>query len=185
MKMRYVLLLSMVLALCCGCPQMREDAVIEMAKSTFIKIVDKSKIDQSTLSADGRIINPKYEFEFAAGVGPYAKGSVQVIGVEVKAEARGSGLGEATADPDLREKLYQILEMKDIARIERNKKITDTVLSFVREKTVAPALRGRVLDILASNATQEEKNRLIAEAATEYIRAADTSELEAVTSRPK
>ena len=122
----------LVIPFATGCPQQREEAAMSMAKEIAFKIVDKSKLDQTQLSASGQVVNPEYEFLGWGGTGVIVGGKVRAVGVDMKGSASGAGLGESAAvDQDLREKLYQISERKDISREERKKLIAEAVAGFI------------------------------------------------------
>ena len=120
--MRYLVLLF----LCgCGLENIRDEryATVEASKAIFLKIVDKAKIDSSHIDAGGKVINPKYEYTWFGGIGPYSHGSIQAIGVELEASAVASGLGEGAPDQDMRNKIYDILTQRNFNEQERKDRI--------------------------------------------------------------
>lgn len=131
-----------------GCAAMKaEDAAISMAKEVALKIVDKTKLDESAMQAGGSITNPSYEFSFVAGTGFFANGQIRAVGVNATANVTGSGVGEGAADQDMREKLYQISERKDISKEERKKLIADAIADLINRTVIEDKTKTEAVDI--------------------------------------
>lgn len=108
-----------------GCPEAREASIRDMSEQVFMKVLDKAKIDTSTMAAQGKVVNPEYQYTWFGGVGPYSTGTVRVIGVELGAEVRGAGAGQVELDQDLRNKLFEISQRADIGKEARKQLIAE------------------------------------------------------------
>jgi hypothetical protein len=116
--------------------QVERASVVEQSKAIVMKLTDAAKIDQVNLAARGEVTNPEYRYEWFAGTGLFSTGRIQAVGVELSGEAMGAGVGNAAAtDPDLREKLYGILQRRDISAIEQRELITQTLADWLNRKT--------------------------------------------------
>jgi len=113
--------------------------IAEMGKTVMFRLVENAKIDQSNFTAQGKVINPKYQYTWFGGVGPYSVGSIEAIGVEVEASAAGGGVGSAALDQDLRDKLFAILQRRDIGEEQRKALWAETVQAWLVGKTSAAA----------------------------------------------
>ena len=125
-----------------GCESMQitkeRQTIQQLTEAVFLKVIDAAEIDQSNLSADGSVKNPEYRFSFVAGMGPYASGSIQAIGVELGGRiAAGSSGPKAETDQDMREKLFTILQRSEIADEERAK-IWNEFLEKVGDRIATP-----------------------------------------------
>lgn len=102
-----------------GCAQSREEAAIVMAKDVAMKVIDKANIEQSQLAASARITNPRYHAKGFVGVGAHFDFEVGATGVDVEADVRGAGQGQAPTDLDLREKLFRIMANRELSQEQR------------------------------------------------------------------
>lgn len=127
----------------CGMSEIQNEraTIAEMGKTVMFRLVENAKIDQSNFTAQGKVINPKYQYTWFGGVGPYSVGSIEAIGVEVEASAAGGGVGSAALDQDLRDKLYQILQRRDIGEEQRKALWAETVQAWLVGKTTAEAVQ--------------------------------------------
>jgi hypothetical protein len=119
--------LSMIAVALSGCAQAREDAIVQTFKGTMEKLVDKAKLDQTSLAATGKITNPVYRINGFAGIGGYFDGAVSVNGVDITVSAMGSGSGEATPDPVLSERIFRIIANKELSAEQRRQMIYDAL----------------------------------------------------------
>lgn len=108
-----------------GCAERREDAAISMAKEIALKVVDKANIEQSQLSAQAEVVNPRYHAKGFVGLGAYFDFEVGATGVDIRADVKGAGTGQAPIDQDLREKLFRILANRELSAEQRRKMIFD------------------------------------------------------------
>lgn len=124
-----------------GCSQAEAErqAVVDQSKAILFKVADAAKIDTSSLQAGGVLKNPQYVYEWFGGTGVYSRGSVQVVGVEINADVRGSGTGQATVDADLRERIYQVLQRKEINAEARKQLILETITEWLKSKAATTA----------------------------------------------
>jgi hypothetical protein len=113
-------------------------AIVEQSKAIALKVVDAAKIDQSNLEAGGNIKNPAYDYIIVAGTGFFSYGRIQAIGVEIEASVRGAGLGTAEFDADMRERIFQILQRRDIADTDKQSLINEAVADWIRSRTANP-----------------------------------------------
>lgn len=141
-----------------GCSQAEAErqAVVDQSKAILFKVADAAKIDTSSLQAGGVLKNPQYVYEWFGGSGIYSRGSVQVVGVEINADVRGSGTGEATVDADLRERIYQVLQRKEINAEARKQLIIETITEWLKSKATVTATGQQTVsaaDVKAAEAT--------------------------------
>lgn len=138
MKSKIVNMLCAVCLSGCGLAEVRNEraAAVEMGKAITLKIIDKAKLDQSSLGASAQVTNPEYQFEFFGGTGLYAKGVVRAIGVDVKAQIAASGTGEINVvDTDLRDRIDEILSRRDWDVIKRKEAITNAIIDWLHPKS--------------------------------------------------
>lgn len=134
MLVRIVLCISAFLFVAgCGLAEIKNEraSTVELSKAVFFKVVDNVNIGSATLSAEGRAINPRYEYSWFGGVGPYSHGYIQAVGVEIGARTAAAGNGGATPDADMRAKLFEIMNRRDINEQERKNAINTTLLEWI------------------------------------------------------
>jgi len=113
-------------------------SIVEQSQAIALKLVDAAKIDQTNLAAGGKIVNPAYVYSWFGGTGIYSSGMIQAIGVEIEADVRGAGLGTAEFDADMRERIFQILQRRDIADTDKQSLINEAVADWIRSRTANP-----------------------------------------------
>jgi len=157
---RFLLVLPLVVFMF-GCPQTRENVALQGTQALMMKIIDKAKIDHSQLSAEGNVTNPSYEYEWFGGVGPYSKGSIRVVGVEVRANAVAAGVGEAEPDADMREKIWQILQRDEINSEERKNAVIAAVLQWMTKDPIRDEIARVLTDPTLSSEQMLEQIKVI------------------------
>lgn len=134
--MRWWLVWAFCLASCSQIERERE-AVVEQSKAVFLKVLDNANLTQTSLSANGKVINPEYVYTWVGGTGIFSMGTVKANGVELSGNVSGSGTGQAVPDADLRQRIDDILSRKDIAEIDRKQSVMDTITAWLKSKTAA------------------------------------------------
>jgi hypothetical protein len=139
-----LLLIMAVLAICiAGCglaeAQAERDTATSLAKSVALKILDKAKIDQSMMTADGTINDPEYTFDFTAGAGIMCSGRVKMNGVQVRGSLNAAGVGSEDSSDAFLDRVNTILTMRSIAVEKRKDLAMDVFASWFdkRDQTIA------------------------------------------------
>jgi len=131
--------IALVLISGCGLAEIRKEraTVSQVAESVAMKVLDRAKLDQTTVGAEGSVHNPAYRYEFFGGTGFFTSGIIQAVGVDLEGRVGGAGSGVAEPDADLRERIFDILQRDDLGREERKARVFDLIEEYLKLRGTA------------------------------------------------